>query len=150
MKSLAFFRLLQPAVPGSLMLLPEVAGPARLHLSAADGLVVHPAQYAGDGACAAELFAHGAAWYLIPRHPGLQIDGLTPLGLVALQPGQLLTLGSVSWLITTQWQPQCEPTPAEVADKSCPVCGMPLQLAPTIECICGRRYHLEKPDGRGQ
>jgi len=89
---------------------------------------------------------NGPLGYLIPRQGELRLDGVAPLTLAMLHPGTLLSIGARRWFVTTQWQPEPSPAPAELAERKCPVCGGELKLAPVVQCTCGRYYHLEKPD----
>jgi hypothetical protein len=116
-------------------------------------LTVLPAGEATDlpGTLLAEVAARTSggtpAWWLAPRSASLLVNGLAPLALTLLAPGDLLAFAAHWWLTVSQWTPQPGPAPAEMAEKPCPVCGMPLNLAPVAQCPCGRYYHLEKPEG---
>jgi hypothetical protein len=104
-----------------------------------------------DNNLVAMLRAAGAGdarvWYLIPRNDALGVNGIAPpLGLVQLDPGAVLSLGTRSWLVVSVQQSQPAPAPAELADRDCPVCGGKLSITPVVQCGCGRWTHLERPD----
>jgi hypothetical protein len=115
----------------------------------ADGGLEVASPAAGGRAAVAALRFHpsplGLDWWLVPRHASLAINGVAPLPLAALEPGDLLSVGPAWWLVASLWEPEPGPAPAELAEKQCPVCGGALALAPVCQCPCGRYYHLESP-----
>lgn len=88
------------------------------------------------------------SWWLVPRSPQLLLDGSPALPLAALDGGMLLMHGGQRWWLSSVWTPRPRPAPASVAKRNCPVCGGELELAPVLQCPCGRYYHLEDPDRR--
>lgn len=85
-------------------------------------------------------------WLLTPLSDHVIHNGIRPLSLAILEPGDVLAFEHRSWLTSELWQPTPGPAPASVAEKECSVCGGPLHLAPVIQCPCGRYYHLERPE----
>lgn len=85
-------------------------------------------------------------WWLVPHSRNVALNGVRPLSLAVVEPGDLLTAGTHRWLITTLWSPQSAPAPEAIKNRECPVCGGKLEVAPVVRCPCGRYYHLEKPD----
>lgn len=96
--------------------------------------------------CSATADPH---WWLVPKSAVMELNGIRPLPLATIEPGDLLTAGNRCWLVTMLWTLQPAPAPEHVAARECPVCGGPLSLAPVVRCPCGRYYHLEKPDDPG-
>jgi len=89
--------------------------------------------------------ADDATWWLINHSQQLTVNGIRPLSLCALEPGDLIAVKQEYWMVTVLWTPEPEPVPEKLADRDCPVCGGKLKLAPVIPCACGRYYHLENP-----
>jgi hypothetical protein len=85
------------------------------------------------------------SWWLAMRSRHLMINGLRPLSLTILQPGDLLSIEDRQWLVVAEWTPEPQQAPAGVADRPCPVCAGALGLAQVVQCPCGRYTHLEKP-----
>ena len=71
----------------------------------------------------AELKSHGSpsgvTCWLAPRDAALAINGLAPLPLAALEPGDLLAVGPQHWFVAALWA--AEPQPAPEALTSAPV-----------------------------
>jgi len=85
-------------------------------------------------------------WWLIPRSRLLIVNGIRPMPLVALERGDLLAHGTHHWMVASLWVPVPITAPKSVAKRECPVCGAQLDMAPVLQCSCGRYYHLEDPD----
>lgn len=117
----------------------ELAGlPAAARRSGSRGVVVAELRSLDSSA--------GAAWWLTPRTPSLAVNGVPPLSLAALDPGDLLSIDSHWWWVSSLWRTEPGPAPPAVADRPCPVCGGPLKAAPVCQCPCGRFFHLESPE----
>jgi hypothetical protein len=97
-------------------------------------------------ACEAPPLPADPQWWIAPRSQNLAINGLRPLPLAAIEPGDILSHGSFRWLVTNIWKPVPFTAPESIAERDCPICGGKLGLAPIIRCPCGRFYHLERPD----
>jgi hypothetical protein len=92
--------------------------------------------------------AHRRAGVLVPLVPELRVNGVRPLQLRVIQPGDLLATGSHHWLVARRHTPALEPPPPEIADSPCPVCGLELSAARTVVAHeCGLFFHLDNPDG---
>lgn len=133
-------------------------GHLSLHWDGGGSLTIGPAQHDGAGSgrpgVMAELWFHAegtvAGWWLAPRErKSLAINGVPPLPLAALEPGDLLSVGPAWWLVTSPWAAEPQPAPEELSQRPCPVCGGALGLAPVAQCTCGRYYHLESPGAEG-
>lgn len=85
-------------------------------------------------------------WLLTPLSDQVIHNGIRPFTLAVLEPGDVLACQNQSWLTSELWRPTPSQAPEAVAEKECSVCGGPLNLAPVIQCPCGRYYHLEKPE----
>jgi hypothetical protein len=86
-------------------------------------------------------------WYLAAGCGELGVNGISPpLPVMRLEPGALLSVGDRFWMVSVLWQPAAVDAPDELRDKSCPVCGGELQVAPVVQCVCGRWMHLERPE----
>ena len=88
-------------------------------------------------------------WFLSAMSSRLMHNGVRPLPLAIVEPGDLLAVDDRRWLVTELWQPVPAPAPERIAEKECSVCGGRLKLAPVIQCPCGRYYHLEHPESPG-
>ena len=111
-------------------------------------LVVGESLEVPDGmAVLADVKCHdGSPGWLVSRSPRLAVNGIRPLWLGRLEPGDLFSYGSRHWLVVVEWTPEPQPAPPHLAERPCPVCGGPLGLAPTCQCPCGGPYcHLENP-----
>jgi hypothetical protein len=89
------------------------------------------------------------AWYLVPHAQDLQLNGKRPLSLAALEPGDIVSVGSGDWWVAQLFTPTRIDPPENLAGKCCPVCGFDLVelKIPVVGCSCGRTfYHLEKPE----
>jgi hypothetical protein len=85
-------------------------------------------------------------WLLAPMSSRVMHNGIRPLSLAIIEPGDVLAFENQRWLTTELWRPIPAPAPQAVAEKECSVCAGPMKLAPVIQCPCGRYYHLEHPD----
>jgi hypothetical protein len=158
MKTLCLVPVGGAGAPRPVRVPPPGAGAGTLSVRLGDdgSLTVTPARDADQapqpGRCApiAELKIRstplGLDWWLAPRHPSLAVNGVAPLPLAALEPGDLLSSGAAWWLVASLWTAEPRPAPAELAGRQCPVCGGPLSAANVCQCPCGRFYHLEAPD----
>ena len=86
------------------------------------------------------------AWFVMGCCGDLMVNGVSPLELMRVDRGALLSLGGHCWWAASIWRPQPAAAPAELAARPCPVCGGPLSLAPVVQCPCGRWTHLERPE----
>jgi hypothetical protein len=87
-----------------------------------------------------------AGWLFLRLSDAVAINGAVPLGLAWLAAEDLFAVGARVWFLAWRWTPQPVEAPAELRDKKCPVCGLPLAAAPVVACACGRWSHLEKPE----
>ena len=85
-------------------------------------------------------------WLFAPSSDGIVHNGIRPLPLAIVEPGDVLAFGKLSWLTSELWRPVPALAPEAVAEKECSVCGAALKLAAVIQCPCGRYYHLERPE----
>jgi hypothetical protein len=85
-------------------------------------------------------------WLLAPLSPRVMHNGIRPLSLTIVEPGDVLAFENQRWLTSELWRPSPAPAPEKIAEKECSVCGGALKLAPVIQCPCGRSYHLEHPE----
>jgi hypothetical protein len=81
---------------------------------------------------------------VVPAEGGAPIllNGIRPLGLGVLGPGDVLSVGGENWLAVRRFRAEPGPAPPEVASKSCPVCGMALSLAACAMHHCGVFMHF--------
>lgn len=86
------------------------------------------------------------SWLMLPLDRDLLHNGVRPLPLAVLQPGDVLAVGEYRWFAAEVWQASPFPAPASVAERECPVCGGYLSAANVVQCPCGRYYHLEMPE----
>ena len=77
------------------------------------------------------------------------LNGARTLPLAVIDAGDLLTLGAATWFLASEWTPEPQAAPPELADRPCPVCGGELKLAPVVRCVCGRYAHLEDRSAPG-
>jgi hypothetical protein len=84
--------------------------------------------------------------FTVPLDRGLRLNGLAPLGLRAMHPGDVLSFKGASLLLVRRFRPEPAPVPEPLAAKPCPVCGEELRAAPACACECGSRMHLEAPE----
>lgn len=158
MKELCFVPVLGPCPPGSELhrLNPVECSGSVQEVWCVDGASLTfmepdvPRHDAGD-VHLATLLCNGdprtdPLWWLIPRNSDLMINGSHPLPIAAVEPGQLMSWGRNTWMVTTVWTPEPITVPEKLAEQQCPVCGGPLGAAPVIMCGCGRYYHLENPE----
>ncbi len=90
---------------------------------------------------------HGnSQWLFAPLCDEVLHNGIRPLAIAIIEPGDVLALGEECWFASELWRPAPVPAPENIAEKECSVCGGPLKLAPVIQCPCGRYYHLEHPE----
>ncbi len=85
-------------------------------------------------------------WLLSPLSAAVMHNGIRPLSLTMIDPGDVLAVENQSWLTSELWRPIACEAPENIAEKECSVCGGALNLAPVIQCPCGRYYHLERPE----
>jgi hypothetical protein len=158
--TLGFLPVIRPAgspSPAGAAILPvlvplAVGSPMSLIADADGGLSVRPSSDVADepGTLLAELKSRPSngsdGWWLAARSRRLTVNGLLPFALTLLSPGDLLAFDEHWWMTVSEWKAQTQPAPAEMAEKPCPVCGMALNIAPVVQCPCGRFYHLENAE----
>jgi len=93
-----------------------------------------------------ESASGNSQWLLAPMSDRLIHNGIRPLPLAILEPGDVLACDEKSWLTSELWRPAPAAAPKNIGEKECSVCGGPLHFAPVIQCPCGRFYHLERPE----
>lgn len=124
------------------------SGTLTVHSLAPRGLAAHDRETESRPLAVVASRASGSdvSWYLLPLAAIVSVNGLSPLPLVRLDSGSVLTFGCRGWWVATLFSPTPQAAPPELQDKLCPVCGGPLGLAPVVRCPCGRWSHLERPD----
>ncbi len=126
--------------------------PPILWITKQGGLRISPAQKVRETSRRMASLLHRESaganpqWLLTPLSEELLHNGIRPLPLAIIEPGEVLAFEGQCWLTSELWQPTPAPAPEKIAEKECPVCGGALKLAPVIQCPCGRYYHLEHPE----
>ncbi len=88
-----------------------------------------------------------SSWYLVPLSDELAVNGVAPLlSICRIEPGSLIAYRDWCWFAAQRLAPTPVEAPADMAEKTCPVCDGELKLAPVVQCTCGRWTHLERPD----
>jgi hypothetical protein len=85
-------------------------------------------------------------WLMAPLSVGIMHNGIRPLPLAIIEPGDVIAFEDQTWLITELWRSTPGPAPEKIAEKECSVCGGAMKLANVLQCPCGRYYHLEHPE----
>jgi len=88
-----------------------------------------------------------AQMYVVPSTPGFRLNGVAPVKMKAIKPGDLVTAFEKSWLVVRRFRPVPQEAPEEVRDKECYVCRNPLHIAKVCRCLCPTFFHLEDPGG---